>query len=220
MFGPRPRPLISAMTYALFFDPPLALATSNARIIFAITSKRAHCTSRVNDTDFDGFTKEPIPVGGPFPLGITPMCRICKEPPTCIALCQAKIFYVHGNDTTQPACIHLGNHRYPVKVGNCRHSRKRIDALIEEHVKRTPQTSHSKKKFEASKDLVGQVLLPNDNGPHQFFSLEELEPVFLSLQRVACPHLRNKVTTFKYLHRLGIIDGIAKLRGVSTRAYV
>ena len=59
-----------------------------------------HRTSLVNDTDFDGFTKEPFPIGGPLPLGSTLMCRICKEPPRCIAPCHVKIFYVHNNDTT------------------------------------------------------------------------------------------------------------------------
>ena len=37
MFGPRPRPPISPMTWALFFAPPLALATSSAKILSAIT---------------------------------------------------------------------------------------------------------------------------------------------------------------------------------------
>ena len=82
------------------------------------------------------------------------------EPPKCIAPCVAKIFYVHGNDTTQRACIHLGNHHHPVKVGNCRDSRNRIDALIEEQVERTPQATHSKIIFEASKDCVGELRLP------------------------------------------------------------
>jgi hypothetical protein len=73
--------------------------------------QRAHCTSTLNDIDFDGFTKQPFTVGGPLPLGSTLICRICKEPPKCIAPCHAKIIYVHGNDTTQCACIHMGNHR-------------------------------------------------------------------------------------------------------------
>jgi hypothetical protein len=117
--------------------------------------QRAHRTFTLNDTDFDDFTKQSFTVGGPLPLGSTLICKICKEPPKCITPCHAKIFYVHGNDTTQRACIHLGNHRHPVKVGNCRDSRKRIDALIEEHVERTPQAIHSKIVLEASKDLVG-----------------------------------------------------------------
>ena len=52
--------------------------------------QRAHCNSPVNNIDFDGFTKEPFPVGGPLPLGSTLMCRVCTDPPTCIASCHAK----------------------------------------------------------------------------------------------------------------------------------
>ena len=102
---------------------------------------RAHQTSSVNDTDFDGFTTRPFPTSGPPPMGSTLVCRICKEPPKCIAPCVAKIFYVYGDGTTQRACIHLRFHRHPVKAGDCRANRKRIDALIQEHVEKTPQAS-------------------------------------------------------------------------------
>jgi hypothetical protein len=50
--------------------------------------------------------------------------------------------------------------------------------------------------------------------------LEELEPVFYRCKELNYPHLQNKITTFKYLRRLGVMDGIAKLQGVSTWAYV
>ena len=82
--------------------------------------QRVHRASSVNDAEFDGFTKDPFPVGDPVPGSSTMVSRICKEPPKCIAPCVARIFYVHSNDTTQRACIHLGKHRHPVKVGNCR----------------------------------------------------------------------------------------------------
>ena len=139
--------------------------------------QRVHRTSSVNDTEFDGFTKDPIPVGGPVHASSTLMCKICKEPLKCIAPCVAKIFYIHGNDTTQRVCIHLGNHCHPVKVGNCRDRRQRIDALIEEHVEQTPQATHSKIVLEASKELVGEFLLRNDSDLYQLLSLEELEPI-------------------------------------------
>jgi hypothetical protein len=100
--------------------------------------QRAHRTSKVNDTEFEGFTKGPFLLFGIVPSGSTLVCRICKEPPKCIALCEAKIFYVHEKKSSQRACIHLGSHQHPVKVGNCRDSRKRIDSLLEEHVDRTP----------------------------------------------------------------------------------
>ena len=38
--------------------------------------QRDHLTSTVNDTDFDGFTKEPFAVGGPVLLGSTLICKI------------------------------------------------------------------------------------------------------------------------------------------------
>ncbi len=182
--------------------------------------QRAHRTSKVNDTEFEGFTKDPFPLSGIVPSGSTLVCRICKEPPKCIALCEARIFYVHGKKSSQRACIHLGSHQHPVKVGNCRDSRKRIDALLEEHVDRTPQATHSKIVLEASKDLVGEFLLRNDTVPRQLLSLEELEPFFDRCKELNSPHLRHKVTTFKFLRRLGVMDGIAKLRGVSSWAYV
>jgi hypothetical protein len=65
-----------------------------------------------------------------------------------------------------PVCMHSsGQSSSPVKVGNCTDSRKRMDALIEEHVERTPQATHSKIVLKASKDLVGEFLLPNDSDP-------------------------------------------------------
>ena len=140
--------------------------------------QRVHPTSLVNDTEFHGFTNEFFPVGGPVPTFSTLVCKICKEPPKCIVPCVAKIFYVHGKDTTQWACICLGNHRHPVKVGNCRDSHKRIDAFIEAHVERTPQATHNKIVLEASKVLVDEFILRNDSDPHHLLSLEELEPVF------------------------------------------
>ena len=107
-------------------------------------------------------------------------------------------------------------HRHPVKVSNYRDNCKRIVALIEEHVERTPQATHKKIVVEASKDLLGEFLFRSDTDPHQFLSLEELEPVFYRCKDLNFPHLRKKVTNFKYLCRLGVMDGIAKLKGVNT----
>ena len=126
---------------------------------------RVHRTSPVNDTDFDGFTTRPFLTAGPPPMGSTLVCRICKEPPKCIAPCVARIFYIYGDGTTQHACIHLGFHRHPVKAGNCRSNRKCIDALIQEHVEKTPQASQSKIVLEASKDLLGNYLLREETNP-------------------------------------------------------
>ena len=95
-----------------------------------------------------------------------------------------------------------------------------MDVFIEENIKRTPQATHTKIVLEANKDLVGEFVLCNDSDPHQLLSLEELEPVFDRCKELNSPHLQNKITPFKYLRRLGVMDGIAKLRGVNTWAYL
>jgi hypothetical protein len=91
----------------------------------------------------------------------------------------------------------MGKHPHPVKVGNCRDSRKRIDAFIEEHMERLPQATHRKIVFEASNDLVGEFVFCNDSDHHQLFFLKELEPVFYRCKELHSPHLQNKVTTLK-----------------------
>jgi hypothetical protein len=107
-----------------------------------------------------------------------------------------------------------------VKVGDCRDSRKRINAHIEERVDRTSQATHNKIVLEASKDIIGEFLLSGDNDTQRLLSLKELEPMFESCKELNSPNLCSKVTTFKYLRRFGVMDGIAKLRGVSNWAYV
>ena len=72
--------------------------------------QRAHHTSQVNDTEFEGFTKDLFPLFGIVPSGSNIVCKICKQPPKCIVLCEAKIFYVHGKDSSQRAYIHKGTH--------------------------------------------------------------------------------------------------------------
>ena len=99
--------------------------------------ERTHRTSSNNDTKFEGVTKESFSIGGPPPSRSTLVCKICKMPLKCVALCSARIFYIHRDDTSQRACIHLGHHNHLVKVGDYRQSHKKINALIEEHVEQT-----------------------------------------------------------------------------------
>jgi hypothetical protein len=161
--------------------------------------QRPHRASKVNDTEFEGFTKDQFPLSGIVPSGSTLLCRICKRPPKCIALCDAKIFYVHGKESSQRTCIHIGTHQHPVKVRDCKDSRKHINALLEEHVDRSPQAMYNKIVLEASKDIVGDFFLSGNNDTQRLLSLKELEPVFESCRDLNSPNLRSKVTSFKYL---------------------
>ena len=139
--------------------------------------ERAYRTFSNNDTKFEGVTKEPFSVERPPPSGSTLVYKICKMPSKCVALCNARIFYVHGDDTSQRACIYLGHHNLLVKIGDCRQNRKKIDALIEEHVERTPQATVSKIVMEASKDLLGQHLICDENDPPIVLSLNFSVPL-------------------------------------------
>ena len=175
---------------------------------------------KVNLTEFEGFAADPFTHSGIVPSGSTIVCRIYKEPPKCIALCEAKIFYIHGKESSQRAWIHIDTHQHPVKVGDCRDIQKRINALIEEHVERTPQATHSKIVLEACKDIVGDFFFSGENDTHCLLSLKELEHVFESYKELNSPNLCSKITSFGYLRRFGVIDGIAKLRGFSNWGYI
>ena len=120
----------------------------------------------------------------------------------------------------QRACIHLGQHQHPVRVGDYRDARKKINVPIEEHIEQTSQSTVSKIVMEASKDLVGELLLCNEGDPPMVLTLKDLEPVFDSCKELNSPSLRNRIYTFKYLWRFGVMDGITKLRGLSNWAYV
>ena len=50
--------------------------------------------AEVNETDFEGCTLQAFLVDQPPPSDSTLVCKTCKEPPTCIATCGAKIYYV------------------------------------------------------------------------------------------------------------------------------
>jgi hypothetical protein len=76
-----------------------------------------HRTSSVNELQWDGFTVTTIPVGQPALAGSSLVCKICKVPPVCIATCAARIYYVFGSANMTHACVYLGIHNHPVKVG-------------------------------------------------------------------------------------------------------
>jgi hypothetical protein len=159
-------------------------------------------------------------VGQPPPAGSTLVCKVCKEPPACIATCGAKIYYVYGKLNQTRACIHVGTHDHPVKVGDYRDSKTEINSLIEEQVENTSRAKKSAVVLEASKVLIGSYLLQPEDAPPRKLTMEELVPVLDRCKDMASPNIRNKVMTFRLLRRYGVMDAITKLRGISLWAYV
>jgi hypothetical protein len=183
-------------------------------------TSRIHRTSPVNEREWDGFTVTTIPVGQPTPAASTLVYKICKVPPICVATCTARIYYVYGAANMTRACLHLGVHEHPVKVGQDQEIKERTRKFIEEQVERTPKATNSAIVMEASKELVGELLINPEGASIQKYDLEELVPVLEKCEYLSSPSIKNDVTAFRYIQRFGVMDSIATLRGCSHWAYI
>jgi hypothetical protein len=109
----------------------------------------------------------------------------------------------------------LGVHKHPVKVGEDQEIKERTRKLIEEQVKRTPKATNSAIVMEASKELVGELLINPDGALVQKYDLEELVPILEKCKYMSSPSIKNDITAFRYIQRFGVMDGIATLRECS-----
>jgi seryl-tRNA synthetase len=117
-------------------------------------------------------------------------------------------------------CLHLGVHKHSVKVGEDQEIKERTRKLIEEQVESTSKATNSAIVMEASKELVGELLIDPEGTPVRKYDLEELVPVLEKCKYMSSPSIKNDVTAFRYIRRFGVMDGIAMLRGCSHWAYV
>jgi hypothetical protein len=97
------------------------------------------------------------------------------------------------------ACLHLGIHEHLVKVGEDQEIKERTRKLLEEQVKKTPKATNSAIVMEASKELVGELLINPDGAPVRKYDLEELVPVLEKCKYMSSPSVKNDVTAFKYI---------------------
>jgi hypothetical protein len=118
------------------------------------------------------------------------------------------------------ACVHLGVHKHPVKVGEDYEFKQRTCKLIEEQVERTPKAANSAIIMGASKELVGELLIDPEGAPIRKFDLDELVLILEKCKYMSYPSIKNDFTAFRYIRRFGVMVGIAILRGYSHWAYV
>jgi hypothetical protein len=118
------------------------------------------------------------------------------------------------------ACIHLGVHKHPVKDGEYQDFKEQTRILLGEQVERTPHATNSAIVMEATKELLGELLLAPQGVPAKTMTFEELVPVLDKCKYMTSPSMKNNVTTFRYLRRFGIMDSITMLRGCSNWPYV
>ena len=87
-------------------------------------------------------------------------------------------------------------------------------------MERTPSATNSAIIMDATKELLGDLLLCPDGELPKTLDFLELVPVLDKCKYFSSPSIRNKVTSFKQLRRFGVINNITKLRGSSTWAFV
>jgi hypothetical protein len=118
------------------------------------------------------------------------------------------------------ACMHLGIHEHPVKVGEDQEIKERTRKLIEEQVEGTPKATNSAIVMEASKELIGELLIDSEGAPVRKYDLRELVLILKKCKYISSPSIKKDITAFKYIQRFGIMDGITMLRGCSHWAYI
>jgi hypothetical protein len=118
------------------------------------------------------------------------------------------------------ACMHLGLHEHPMKVGENQEIKERMRKLIGEQVKKTPKATNSTIVIEATKEFVGELLIDPEGAPTRRFYLEELVPALNMWKYLSSSSIKNDVTAFRYICRFGVMDGIAMLKDYSHWAYV
>ena len=69
--------------------------------------------------------------------------------------------------------------------------------------------------IEATKELVEELLLRPKDVSSKTFTFEELVPVLEKCRYMSLPSIKNDVTSFRYIRRYGVMDGITMLRGCS-----
>ena len=182
--------------------------------------RRSHRLEVVNEMEWEGVSPSIMDVGDAHLQGSTLLCTICKHPPSCIATCPAKVYYVLGKKSCTRAFVHLGTHCHPVKDGELRDMGERTRSLIGEQMERTPSATNSSIVMEATKELLGEFLLRSDGDSSKVMDFTDLVPILDKCKDITSPNIRNEVFSFKHFRKFGIIDSITKLRGASKWAFV
>jgi hypothetical protein len=116
--------------------------------------------------------------------------------------------------------VHLGIHEHPVKNGEYQDFKDRSRTLLGEQVERTPHATNSSILMEATKELVEALQLRPEGALAKTFTFEELVPVLDKCKYLSSPSIKNDVTSFRYIRRYGVMDGITMLKGCSNWPYV
>ena len=87
-----------------------------------------------------------------------------------------------------------------MKVGIYRDAMERTRSLLGEQVEKTHTATNSSIVLEASKELIGELLLCLQGALQKSLEFHELIPVLDQCKHMSSPSIRNQVTSFRYMH--------------------
>ena len=122
--------------------------------------------------------------------------KVCSSTPVCIALCHARILYVHFiSSEMSKACIYLGVHDHHVSNGTCRKSLDIAYQCVANEVMKTSTAKNSTIVMATTKQFVADYLLksPSNGERHHLASLS-LEVVMDKYSFLASPNCCNFVS--------------------------
>jgi hypothetical protein len=70
-----------------------------------------------------------------------------------------KSIYVLAKDNMTRTYVHFGNYNHPVKIGAYRDDIARGESVVEDQVQRTPTATNFAIVLEATKEMVGDMLV-------------------------------------------------------------
>ena len=88
------------------------------------------------------------------------VCRLCKKTPSCLARCEALMYYVVSwNPRMTRATVHFGTHDHPIALGESREAISEIHDAVKEQVSRTPKAKLSAIGMAVTRDVLLKELV-------------------------------------------------------------
>ena len=83
------------------------------------------------------------------------VCRLCKRTPSCLAMCEALIYYVVSwNPKMTQAAVHFGTHDHHVAPRESREAISKIHDAVEAQVSRMPKVMLSAIGMAVTRDVL------------------------------------------------------------------
>ena len=207
--------------------------TTNIQNDFGLSFRRSSCAGHLqctntncdylyrnggvhNCTAWSGSTSIPFSVGDVAPEKLRLECKVCRSTPVCIALCHARILYVHSTyPKMSRGCIHLGVHENPVSNGTCRESLDMAYQYVATEVMKTLTAKNSAIVMATSRTYLTDYLLKSpSNGEGHNLAGSSLEAVLDKFSVLVTPNCRNFESGSRRFIRsgMGTMDSIMALK--------